>query len=122
MDIIHDVSVHDDFLRSGCWALALLGGKEDIPFLIKLLEPEPKHDRYVRGAAAIAIGLLGDRETLGELVTLAKESEHGSVRALAIAAIGWLADKDPVPRLPRLFHGLYDRQATAPIREAWSLL
>jgi HEAT repeat protein len=111
-----------DILRSGCWALALIGGKNELPVLFTVLKRNEEKTHHARGAAAIAIGLLGDDETLADLVGIAGTDDDHTTRAFAIAAIGWLCDRDEVPRLPRLFAGLYDRTIADPIRAAWTNL
>ena len=65
--------------------------------------------RYVRSAAAVSIGLLADRRDLPKLAELAG-SEGFLVRAYAVAALGWLVDKDRVPATPRLLSNLNYRE------------
>jgi HEAT repeat protein len=107
-----------DLLRSGCWAIGLLGGREDIPKLIDMLKLDDKGNHQVRGAAAIAIGLIGDSQAVKPLLTIARIDPDTSNRAFAIAALGCLIDKDPVPRIPQLFANIHFRHEPAAIRKA----
>jgi HEAT repeat protein len=107
-----------DLERSGCWALALVGGEADLPCLFRLLRDDRPAFHEVRGAAAIAIGLIGGPKTLDKLIEIATEDDIASTRAFAIAAIGWMLDRDVVPRLPRMFNGLPPHQASGPVRDA----
>jgi HEAT repeat protein len=95
-----------DLLRSGSLALGFFGTAEDVPFLLEALARTGDEGRHVRGAAAIALGLIGGEEALTGLLELATAAEAPLTRAFAIAALGWLADRDPVPRIPLLFAGL----------------
>lgn len=107
-----------EFLRSGCWAIALLGGPEDVPALLGLLRRDERAVHHVRGAAAIAIGRVGDASTVGPLLKIASEDPDTSNRAFAIAALGWLVDEDPVPRIPLLFAGTDPRHQPDAVRQA----
>jgi HEAT repeat protein len=93
-----------DLLRSGCWALGLLGDAEDAPFLLECLGRQERGFHEVRGAAAIALSLLGEG-ALDQLLLLARSGDVTSDRAFAIAALGMLADPAPVPRHLTLFRG-----------------
>ena len=72
------------------YALAHLGAKERAPGLFKLLADR---DRYVRCAAADALGAIGAKEQGGEVAKLLKDPE-ATVRGAAVHA-GWV----PILRL-----------------------
>jgi HEAT repeat protein len=97
-------------LRSGCWAIGLMGDASDVPMLIEILKTEENGMHEVRGAAAIAIGLIGDASAVEPLVKIAKNDPVTSNRAFAIAALGCLIDKDPVPRMAQLFDTINYRE------------
>jgi HEAT repeat protein len=99
-----------DLLRSGCWAVGLLGEKKDIPSLIGFLEIDGADKHEVRGAAAIAIGLIGDSSAVAPLLKIVRDDTSPQNRAFAIAALGCLIDKDPVPRIPQIFMNTHFRE------------
>jgi HEAT repeat protein len=108
--------VPPEVLRGGCWALALLGDGSDVPLLTSILRREPADPdfHHARGAAAIALGLLGDAAGLEILAKVVESEEPPSTRAFALAAIGWIVDRDEVPRIPLLF-SRFDYRRTSPI-------
>ena len=109
-------------LRSGCWALGLMGDRSDIPWLIERLKSDEKGHFQVRGAAALAIGMIGDAAGVEPLVKIAREDEDSTNRAFAIAALGCLVDPEPLPRIPRLFKNLHYRRQAPIVREVMGLL
>jgi HEAT repeat protein len=58
--------------------------------------------RYTRGAAVTALAMIRDGESIGRIQGLIGASDP-KTRALAIAALGCLADKDEQPALAELF-------------------
>ncbi len=93
-----------DVQRGAVMALGLVGDRNDIPFLINVMKrTEDKWlGRFTRGAAAIAVGLIGDGKSVQELQKLLRNPD-ANTRAFGVSALGYLADKDPSPRLPTLF-------------------
>lgn len=108
-----------DVLRSGCWALGLLGDRNDVDSLIDCVKLDNASLRDSRGAAAIAIGLIGDRKAVSPLVKLATEESDNETRAFAIVALGCLVDKDVVPRIPQLFANIHYRKQIPFVRDAF---
>jgi HEAT repeat protein len=94
-----------------------MGDESDLPWLIGRLKGE---DHHVRGAAAIAIGMIGDPAAVEPLVKLAKESPKH--RAFAIAALGCLVDRSPLPRIGRILRNIHYRKASPILREVLSVL
>ena len=108
---IREDKKRSDLMRSCAWAIGLLGDRSDVPVLIDLLKMEGGGGKHqVRGAAAIAIGLIGDSSAVNPLLKIAKDDPENSNRAFAIAALGCLIDKDPVPRIPQLFMNIHYRE------------
>ena len=96
--------------------------RDDVPTLTKVLRNKDPRLHEARGAAAIALGVLADRELLAALVEIAKSDEDARTRAYAVAAIGWCIDRDPVPRISKLLSGIWERFATGPTREVMTIL
>ncbi|MHC4470256.1 MAG: HEAT repeat domain-containing protein [Planctomycetota bacterium] len=115
-----EIRDHDrhELLRSGCWAVGLLGDRTDVPWLIECLKLDDERMHQVRGAAALAIGLIGDEAAVAPLVKMAREDQDTGNRAFAIAALGCLIDKEPLPRIARLFENVHYRLHTPTAREA----
>jgi HEAT repeat protein len=111
-----------DLLRSGCWALGLLGDKTDVPWLLEVLTMEGGNKHQVRGAAAIGIGLIGDQSAVDPLLKMVREEKDNATRAFAIAALGCLIDKDPVPRIPQIFANIHYRARLPVVKEVFSNL
>lgn len=93
-------------VRRGClFGIGLAGDRKDVQFLLDAIVQTPKDKPfagYTRGAAVIALGLLRDGESVQRIQGLLSNPD-AHVRAYAIAALGYLADKDPAPVLPELF-------------------
>jgi HEAT repeat protein len=109
-DELSDTRGKAQLQRPACWALGLLGDRDDVNVLISVLKREGPGRHSVRGAAAIGIGLIGDASAVDKLLKIAKRDRNTSNRAFAIAALGCLIDKDPVPRLPQLFKNTHYRK------------
>jgi len=118
LKVLKRESRRKDVLRSGAWAIGLLGDETDLPMLIEMLKIENKAMHQVRGAAAIAIGLIGDGSAVDPLVEMATNDPVGANRAFAIAALGCLIDKDPVPRMPQLFENIHYRKRCKVVEDA----
>jgi HEAT repeat protein len=78
--------------------------------LIEMLKIDKGGMHEVRGAAAIAIGLIGDGTAVDPLLEIVNDDPVTSNKAFAIAALGCLIDKDSVPRMPQLFENIHYRQ------------
>jgi len=109
-----------DLLRSAGGALGLIGDPEDVPRLLRLLRGEGPDDRHVRGAAAIGLGRVGHESAVEPLIGLARKHEEPWTRAIAVAALGRLADRDDAPRIPLLFERFHYR-ITIPVVEGGPL-
>jgi HEAT repeat protein len=98
--------------RGTLLGLGFVGDRAQVPFLCDVIA-NTKDDgllRYTRGAAVIALGMIRD----GESVTKIQEQLTGKAdprtRAYALAALGYLGDKDDVPALSTLFESANFRQ------------
>ncbi len=93
----------DDVRRGAIAAMGLVGDRKDVKFLIGILKA--KEDSwlggYTRGAAAMSLGLIRDGESVAKIQALLRSPDKRT-RAFAVAALGFLADKDPSPVLSSL--------------------
>jgi HEAT repeat protein len=91
--------------RGAILGLGFVGDRADVPFLISVIDTT-KEDlaiaRYTRGAAVIALGMIRDGESIARIQELTGRPDP-KTRALALAALGCLADKDEVPAMAQLF-------------------
>ena len=71
----------------------------------------------MRGAAVLAIGLIGDGSAVDPLVKIVREDPNSENRAFAIAALGCLVDSQPLPRIPELFKNVHYRRDFGIMRE-----
>ncbi len=86
-----------ELLRQGAVALGMLGDKSAGPLLLKVLH-SGQHIAARMGSAAVGLGLIGDRLMVEPLLTLVKEESLTKLaRAMSIAALGGVADKDLLP-------------------------
>ena len=94
----------DDVRRGAIMALGLVGDRGDVPFLVNVIKQEDDKwlARFTRGAAVVAIGLIGDGKSVQPLQSLLGHP-NAATRAFGVSALGYLADKDPAPRMPELF-------------------
>lgn len=105
--------------RGAVFGLGFVGDRDDVNFLVKVIE-DTKEDlavaRYTRGAAVIALGMIRDGNSITRIRELVdKQGSDPRTRAYAIAALGYLADKDSVPALSRLFENANFRAKCASI-------
>jgi HEAT repeat protein len=112
-------------VQRGCvFALGFLGDATNVDFLIKDVLIEAK-DPTVRGAAAIALGIMREATAVDKLIEIL-ESRSADVsvedKAFAAAALGCLADKDPFPRLSRIFENCNYRLEYPQLVEVLSIL
>ena len=101
---IYDRVDRDDVRRGATLALGLVGDRNDIGFLVSVIKRDEDKwlGRFTRGAAVVAIGLIGAGKTIQQVKGLLS-NPNANTRAFGVSALGYLADKDPAPRLPRLF-------------------
>ncbi len=82
-------------------ALGLLGSERVVPWLATTLREGPTPSE--RAGAAATLGFLRAHEATQDLCQTARSAtENGLVRALAVVALGQIADRSPVPKLSRL--------------------
>ncbi len=110
------------FMTQACWALALMGDAEDVGLLIQTVTRVEDDWFHARGAAAIALGLIAAESSVEPLLGMAATAEDPLTRAFSIVALGWLVDRDPVPRIPLLYRQFNYRARTALIDEVMSCL
>ena len=113
---------HPRFVVHATWALGLMGSDKDVPFLLKTIASQEDGWFRARGAAAIALGLISAEESIDPLIELAGTAKDPLTRAFAVVALGWIADQDPVPRIPLLYRRFNYRARTALIDEVMSCL
>jgi HEAT repeat protein len=106
-----------DLIRSGCWAVGLLGGSDDVSHLIDVLKRDEASFHEVRGAAALAIGLINDGTAVTPLLGIVEDDTNTSNQAFAIVALGCLIDKEPVPRMPQIFANVHYRNQIDVMKE-----
>lgn len=102
-------------------ALALLGENEAGEALVKRLMSA----RTERGMAhgALALGQLGDLQAAGALLDAAKDDQRSTLsRAMAVAALGLLADAERRPSLYRLSADACYTALTNALHEAFTIL
>jgi HEAT repeat protein len=121
---VYGSSDNADVQRGAVLGLGLVGDRRDVPFLLDVIV---KTDRnrpfagYTRGAAVMALGMIRDGESIAKIQDLLRNPDPW-VRAYAIAALGYLADKDPAPVLPTLFEHTNFRQEFLPLKIAMRTL
>src|SRR5262249_1463818 len=85
--------------------LGFVGDRNDVPMLLDVID-KTKEDlalsRYVRGAAVISLGMIRDGDAIAKIQELTGRADPRT-RAYALAALGWLGDKDEVPAMSQLF-------------------
>ncbi|OIN85975.1 MAG: hypothetical protein AUJ50_04375 [Candidatus Aenigmarchaeota archaeon CG1_02_38_14] len=85
----------EDVIRS--YVLSLAGiGKQAIPVLKPYLSDKNKD---VRQWVTIALGYLGEKQVVDDLITILKKGESGRQRSLAANALGGLGDRRAIPAL-----------------------
>ncbi|HKB15428.1 MAG TPA: HEAT repeat domain-containing protein, partial [Planctomycetota bacterium] len=83
-------------LQQAAIGLGLLSNPNAVPVLVEQLKAE--ETLYAQAAVATALGYVGDQRSLRPLIEMARdESLAGTSRGLAIAALGRVADKEPLP-------------------------
>ena len=96
-EIVKDSKYKPDLLKQAAIGLGLLGDKELVPDLVKMLS-EAK-GLATQAAIASALGFIGDSRSIDPLVEMLKRKENitDSARGFAAVALGIVADKEPFP-------------------------
>jgi len=98
---IYGKAKRPNVMRGALFGLGLVGDRKHVCFLTNAIKNK-SNDRFTRGAAAAALGMIRDGRSIGVLEKLLGSSDKHT-RAFAVAALGFLADKDLVPVLPEVF-------------------
>ena len=95
--IARDSKYKADLLKDSAVGLGLLGDKELVPELVKMLE-EAK-GLASQAALASALGFIGDSRSIDPLVAMLKRKEgiSDTARGFAAVALGIVADKELLP-------------------------
>jgi HEAT repeat protein len=104
-DLLDSVGDDPTVRRGVVLGLGFVGDTNDVAKLVSVIETTKEDlalSRYVRGAAVISLGMIRDGNSIGKLQELTGRADPRT-RAYAIAALGWLADKDDVPAMSQLF-------------------
>jgi HEAT repeat protein len=105
-----------DVLEEGALALALLRGADAAPELLQLYD-ESRNVSQLR-AVATALGLVGNERAVKPLLdTYRDKGRRPEERAMALAALGQMADREPVPVLLRITRGLNPYVASPTVAE-----
>ncbi|WP_419185792.1 HEAT repeat domain-containing protein [Rohdeia mirabilis] len=85
-----------ELLKQAAIALGLLGDKRTVELLSRMLADA--RSLSTQAALATALGIIGDRRSVETLVKMLQdETLTGTARAFAAAALGLVADKEPMP-------------------------
>jgi len=107
--------------REGAIALALLRRSGAVPELVELLRNASSVS--TRGAVAEALGLVGNANAIGPLMEIFRdERRQGEERAIALAAMGRIADPEDIPLLARLAFDLNPYVVSDAISELLTIL
>ncbi len=92
-----------DLRKRAAISLGLLRDPEAVEILRNVIS-EPAMSKPTLGAAAVALGCIGDRSAVNMLAAFVEKREkHADVtRAFAAVALGFLGDKDMIPILSRV--------------------
>jgi HEAT repeat protein len=94
--IVEKSKYQPELLKSAAIALGLLGDEDLVPTLVGMLE-QPS-GLSAQAAISSALGFIGDARSLPPLVKMLQDSEKTDLaRAFAAAALGIVADKEPLP-------------------------
>ena len=95
-EIVRESKYKPDLLKQAAIGLGLLGDKDLVPELVKMLE-EAK-GLASQAAIASALGFIGDSRSIDPLVEMLHKREiTASARGFAAVALGIVADKEPLP-------------------------
>jgi HEAT repeat protein len=94
--LIEDSEYEPELLKQAAIALGLMGDKRTVEVLSKMLGEASSLS--TQAALATALGIIGDRRSVEPLVKMLQdETLTGTARAFAAAALGLVADKEPMP-------------------------
>lgn len=95
-DIVEDSEYEPELLKQAAIALGLLGDKRTVSMLCEMLLEA--RSLSSQAALATALGIIGDRRSVDALISMLQdETLTGTARAFAAAALGLVADKEPLP-------------------------
>jgi HEAT repeat protein len=96
-DIVKESKYKPDLLKQAAIGLGLLGDKELVPELVKMLEDAKGLSS--QAAIASALGFIGDSRSIDPLVAMLKRKDGltDSARGFAAVALGIVADKELFP-------------------------
>lgn len=95
-DIVRESKYKPDLLKQAAIGLGLLGDKDLVPELVKMLEEAKGYSS--QAAIASALGFIGDSRSIDPLVEMLKRKDiTDSARGFAAVALGIVADKEPLP-------------------------
>ncbi len=96
------LSTHRDHRKraAAAWALGCLRAEEALEMLLNALSDE-REDVEIKENAAEALGVIGDKRAVNQLIMALKDSNPG-VRFSASYALGQVADPRALPELERL--------------------
>jgi HEAT repeat protein len=114
--IIKESKYKADLLKQAAIALGLLGDKELVPDLIKMLE-EAK-GLATQAALASALGTIGDSRSIDPLVAMLENKDiTDSARGFAAVALGIVADKEALPWNSKISVDLNYRATTSTLND-----
>jgi HEAT repeat protein len=114
--IIKESKYKHELLKQAAIALGLLGDKELVPDLIKMLE-EAK-GLATQAALASALGTIGDSRSIDPLVAMLENKDiTDSARGFAAVALGIVADKEGLPWNSKLSVDLNYRASTSTLND-----
>jgi HEAT repeat protein len=110
-NIVRDSKYRPELLRQAAIALGLLGDQELVPDLIQMLR-EAK-SLSTQAAISSALGYIGDSRSIDSLVEMLQNQDlTGGARGFAAAALGIVADKEPLPWNAKIGENLNYRAST----------
>jgi HEAT repeat protein len=114
--IITESKYQPELLKQAAIALGLLGDKELVPDLIKMLEESKALS--TQAALASALGSIGDSRSIDPLVAmLENKSLPDGARGFAAVALGIVADKEALPWNSKISVGLNYRASTSTLND-----
>jgi len=95
--VVRDAKYRPDLLKSAAIGLGLLGDKELVPELCRMLGEA--QGLSSQAAIASALGFIGDSRSVDPLVDMLKRKQGltDAARGFAAVALGIVADKEPLP-------------------------
>jgi HEAT repeat protein len=109
--VVRESRFRPEVLRETAIALGLLGDKDLVPELVQMLQDAKALSS--QASIATALGFIGDSRSIDPLVALLqREDVTPSARGFAAAALGLVADREPLPWSTRISVDLNYRAAT----------